>query len=57
MKIVQRRRFTLLIVASIAWAAPPISAQTTSPLIATIAVPGAPLEAFDISRVDPSTQE
>ena len=56
MKTRQNRPFRLSIVASVAFASLSAFAQTSSPLIATIVVPGLPLESFDIGWVDPNTQ-
>lgn len=48
--------FRFSILAGIALAVPSAFAQTSAALIATIIVPGVPLESFDIGWVDPSTQ-
>ncbi len=51
-----RGLFQCSIVASLGLLAVPAFGQTSAPLIATVKVPGAPLAAFDIGWVDPSTQ-
>lgn len=52
----QNRLCQISVLASIALTALSAFAQTNSPLIATVIVPGLPLESFDIGWVDPTTQ-